>query len=51
MNVKANIDELFERRITYPDFAPRDRLAALVGLNAPCRRRIERGLHHRYARI
>jgi AAA+ superfamily predicted ATPase len=33
MNAKANIDELFERRITYPDFAPRDRLAALVGLD------------------
>jgi AAA+ superfamily predicted ATPase len=32
MNANANIDELFERRITYPDFAPRDRLAALVGL-------------------
>jgi AAA+ superfamily predicted ATPase len=33
MNAKANIDELFERRITYPDFAPHDRLAALVGLD------------------
>jgi AAA+ superfamily predicted ATPase len=33
MNATVNIDELFERRITYPDFAPRDRLAALVGLD------------------
>jgi hypothetical protein len=33
MNAKGNIDELFERRITYPDFAPRERLAALVGLD------------------
>ncbi len=33
MNAKTNIDDLFERRITYPDFAPRDRLAALVGLD------------------
>jgi AAA+ superfamily predicted ATPase len=33
MNAKANIDELFERCITYPDFTPRDRLAALVGLD------------------
>jgi AAA+ superfamily predicted ATPase len=33
MNAKANIDELFDRRITYPDFAPRDRLSALVGLD------------------
>ncbi len=32
MNAKTNVDELFERRITYPDLAPRDRLAALVGL-------------------
>jgi hypothetical protein len=28
MNAKPNIDELFERRIIYPDFAPRERLAA-----------------------
>ena len=33
MNAKVNIDELFERRIAYPDFAPRERLAALVGLD------------------
>jgi hypothetical protein len=31
MSAKINIDDLFERRITYPDFAPQ-RLAALVGL-------------------
>jgi len=33
MNLKSNIDELFERRITYPDFAARDRFGALVGLD------------------
>jgi AAA+ superfamily predicted ATPase len=33
MNTRASIDELFERRITYPDFAPRERLAALVGVD------------------
>jgi AAA+ superfamily predicted ATPase len=33
MNAKVNIDDLFERRIAYPDFAARDRLAALVGLD------------------
>jgi AAA+ superfamily predicted ATPase len=33
MTTKPNIDELFERRITYPDLAPRERLAALVGLD------------------
>lgn len=33
MSAKVNIDELFERRITYPDFAARDRLSALVGLD------------------
>lgn len=33
MSTKSNVDELFERRITYPDFAPRERLAALVGLD------------------
>ncbi len=31
--MNASIDELFERRITYPDFGPRERLAALVGLD------------------
>lgn len=29
----STIDELFERRITYPDFEPQDRLAHLVGLD------------------
>jgi AAA+ superfamily predicted ATPase len=33
MNAKTHIDELFERCITYPDFSPRDRLAALIGLD------------------
>lgn len=33
MTTKPNVDELFERRITYPDFDPRERLAALVGLD------------------
>lgn len=33
MNVKTNIEELFERRIIYPDVGPRERLAALVGLD------------------
>src|SRR5437588_5739840 len=33
MNAKVGIEELFEQRITYPDFAVRDRLAALVGLD------------------
>jgi len=28
-----NIDELFERRITFPDFEPQERLARLVGLD------------------
>ena len=27
------IDELFDRRVTYPDFDPQDRLAPLVGLD------------------
>jgi len=30
---KPTIDELFERRITYPDFEPQERLAKLVGLD------------------
>jgi AAA+ superfamily predicted ATPase len=29
---KPTLDELFERRLTYPDFEPRERLARLVGL-------------------
>jgi SpoVK/Ycf46/Vps4 family AAA+-type ATPase len=33
MNTKPALDELFERRLTYPDFGPRDRLARLVGLD------------------
>lgn len=33
MNAKPSLDELFERRITYPDFELRDRLARLVGLD------------------
>ena len=33
MNTKPNLDELFERRITYPDIEPRERLARLVGLD------------------
>lgn len=31
--VKPGIDELFERRLTYPDFEPQERLAKLVGLD------------------
>ena len=30
---KPSIDELFERRITYPDIDPQERLAKLVGLD------------------
>lgn len=30
---KPSIDELFERRVTYPDFEPQERLARLVGLD------------------
>lgn len=33
MTVKPSLDELFERRITYPDFDPQARLARLVGLD------------------
>ncbi|SEF11004.1 ATPase family associated with various cellular activities (AAA) [Rhizobiales bacterium GAS191] len=33
MNTKPSIDDLFERRITYPDFEPQSRLARLVGLD------------------
>ena len=33
MNTKPSLDELFERRITYPDFEPQERLARLVGLD------------------
>ncbi|MBF9052315.1 AAA family ATPase [Roseobacter sp. HKCCD9010] len=33
MSGRPSIDELFERRITYPDFEPQARLARLVGLD------------------
>ncbi len=33
MNARPTLDELFERRITYPDFEPQARLARLVGLD------------------
>jgi len=33
MNAKPTLDELFERRITYPDIDPQSRLARLVGLD------------------
>ena len=33
MNTKPTLDELFERRITYPDIDPQARLARLVGLD------------------
>ena len=33
MHMKPTLDELFERRFTYPDFAFQDRLARLVGLD------------------
>lgn len=33
MSTKPAIDELFERRISYPDFEPQERLARLVGLD------------------
>lgn len=33
MSAKPALDELFERRITYPDFGPQERLARLVGLD------------------
>lgn len=34
MQTKPALDELFERRLTYPDFEPQERLARLVGLDA-----------------
>lgn len=34
MNVKPSLDELFERRVCFPDFEPQERLARLVGLDA-----------------
>ena len=33
MTTKPSLDDLFERRITYPDFDPQARLARLVGLD------------------
>jgi len=33
MNTRPHLDDLFERRITYPDFEPQERLARLVGLD------------------
>lgn len=33
MTSKPSLDELFERRITYPDFEPQARLSRLVGLD------------------
>lgn len=33
MNTKPSADELFERRISYPDFEPQARFARLVGLD------------------
>ncbi|WP_024540133.1 AAA family ATPase [Comamonas badia] len=33
MQNKPALDELFERRLTYPDFEPQERLARLVGLD------------------
>ena len=33
MQAKPGLDELFERRVTYPDFEPQARLARLVGLD------------------
>ncbi|MBV7549889.1 AAA family ATPase [Pseudomonas sp. PDM26] len=33
MNVKPSLDELFERRVSFPDFEPQERLARLVGLD------------------
>jgi AAA+ superfamily predicted ATPase len=32
-HTKPALDELFERRLTFPDFVPQERLARLVGLN------------------
>ena len=38
MRVRPDFDELFERRIVYPDLEPQERLAALVGLQDHKRR-------------
>jgi AAA+ superfamily predicted ATPase len=33
MSSRPSLDELFERRLTFPDFGPQERLARLVGLD------------------
>lgn len=33
MTTRPSLDDLFDRRITYPDFEPQERLARLVGLD------------------
>src|SRR3546814_12353898 len=33
MQNMPGLDDLFERRVTYPDFGPQERLARLVGLD------------------
>ncbi|HEF4757339.1 ATP-binding protein [Burkholderia multivorans] len=33
MQTRPSLDELFERRLTFPDFEPQERLARLVGLD------------------
>lgn len=33
MHTKPSLDELFERRINYPDFVPQERLARLIGID------------------
>jgi hypothetical protein len=33
MQTKPALDELFERRLTFPDVEPQERLARLVGLD------------------
>ena len=33
MQTRPAVDELFERRLTFPDFEPQERLARLVGLD------------------
>lgn len=32
-HTRPGLDELFERRLTFPDFEPQERLARLVGLD------------------
>ena len=33
MQTKPALNELFDRRINYPDFVPQERLARLIGLD------------------